>query len=376
MGLPSGLPVPTLGTLWADCRGGHRAARRGALDPASGLPALAWTPTRRRVWRGACTGGKVIGATCRLTGRRPRRDRYHQVDHHRVVRARRHLPHIMANDADASHVAYYAAVRRIHPRARQLDGRNPGDDAAGLREPGRLCCGDFEILARGYFTRSRRNPGARAHPPRRFALRCSSRPADGMRATRSRARALGASWVSVHDTMPNRYDETPRYWNALVARGQTTFVRTDAVVAEPPRRAALVARAVARRVWFETRRGGVSASAVRKCSTQAAGMAQARSSGARRALTGRRRRMGRRHPSRARLRRPRQPRRYAMLIVPPTRAGAAFGERNLGARRRAVRGAGDQHIGEHHVDHPASAHEYAAHRLCPACRRAGTTAGA
>lgn len=258
---------PTLGTLWADCAAAaSRVPLVAVLDPASG-PGAGVDPTyTAAVGAVRAAGGKVIGYVPTFWATTPPETVLAQVDRYRAWYALDGIfLDIMANDANASHVAYYAALResiRARERAWLVVG-NPGTTTQQGYVSGADVLCDFEYYGEGYFVFTPES-WAHAYPPRRFAhLLHSLSTADSMRAAVARARALGAGWVYVaHDTMPNPYDETPKYWNALVAAVETTLVADVAPSLEPPP-AALRAWPVPSRgeVWFALD-AGASASAV------------------------------------------------------------------------------------------------------------------
>lgn len=248
---------PTLGTLWADCAAAAtRVPLVAVLDPASG-PGVGVDPTyTAAVGAVRAAGGKVIGYVPTFWATTPPETVLAQVDRYRAWYAIDGIFFdIMANDANASHVAYYAALRESI-RAREsawLVVGNPGTTTQQGYVSGADVLCDFEYYGEGYFTFTP-EPWAHAYPPRHFAhLLHSLSTADSMRAAVARARALGAGWVYVtQDTMVNPYDETPAYWNALVAAVETTFVADVTPPADAPR-AVLRAWPVPSRgeVWFE-----------------------------------------------------------------------------------------------------------------------------
>ena len=267
---------PTLGTLWADCAAAaSRVPLVAVLDPASG-PGTGVDPTyTAAVGAVRAAGGKVIGYVPTFWATTPPETVLAQVDRYRAWYALDGIfLDIMANDANASHVAYYAAVResiRARERSWMVVG-NPGTTTQPGYVSGADVLCDFEYYGEGYFTFTPET-WAHAYPPRRFAhLLHSLSTADSMRAAVSRARALGAGWVYVtHDTMPNPYDETPRYWNALVAVVETTFVADVPWSPKPPRAPLRVWPVPSRaEVWFELD-AGVSASAVSRLARAASG---------------------------------------------------------------------------------------------------------
>lgn len=248
---------PTLGTLWADCAAAaSRVPLVAVLDPASG-PGTGVDPTyTAAVGAVRAAGGKVIGYVPTFWATTPPETVLAQVDRYRAWYAIDGIFFdIMANDANAAHVAYYAALResiRARERAWLVVG-NPGTTTQqGYVNGADVLC-DFEYYGEGYFTFTP-EPWAHAYPPRHFAhLLHSLSTADSMRAAVARARALGAGWVYVTpDTMVNPYDETPAYWNALVAAVETTFVADVTPPADAPRAALRVGPVPSRGgVWFE-----------------------------------------------------------------------------------------------------------------------------
>lgn len=245
---------PTLGSLWADCAAAaSRVPLVAVLDPASG-PGAGVDPTyTAAVGAVRASGGKVIGYVPTFWATTPPETVLAQVDRYRAWYAIDGIFFdIMANDANPSHVAYYAALREsIRARERTwLVVGNPGTTTQQGYVSGADVLCDFEYYGEGYFAFAP-EPWAHTYPPRHFAhLLHSLSTADSMRAAVSRARALGAGWVYVtQDTMVNPYDETPAYWNALVAAVETTYVADVAPQAGPAR--------VALRAWPVPSHGGV-----------------------------------------------------------------------------------------------------------------------
>ncbi len=245
--LAPGYQYPTLGTLWADlAAAAARVPLIAVLNPASGPGAQ---PDPVYVAAGNAVrapGGRVIGYVATFGGDAPLDSVIRQVDRYRAWYALDGIfLDIMANDANGSHVAYYAAIRDSI-RARQpgwLVVGNPGTQTLEPYTSGADLLCNFEYYGQGYFSFTP-SPWVRAYPPARFAhLLHTLSTVDSMRAAVARARTLNAAWVWVtHDTMPNPYANTPSYWNDLIAAVETTTV----VSAPGPRAAAgaLVARPV------------------------------------------------------------------------------------------------------------------------------------
>jgi hypothetical protein len=245
---------PTLGSLWADCAAAAtRAPLIAVLDPASG-PGAGVDPTyTAAVGAVRAAGGRVVGYVPTFGAAAPPETVLAQVDRYRAWYALDGIfLDIMANDADAGHIAYYTMLRDSI-RARQpawLVVGNPGTTTQeGYLDGADLLC-DFESYGEGYFTFAPES-WAHTYPASRFAhLLHSLSTADSMRAAVMRARDLHAGWVYVtHDTMPNPYDQTPAYWSTLVAVVETTWV-----AAVPPSPAPSAARL---RAWPVPSRGAV-----------------------------------------------------------------------------------------------------------------------
>jgi len=223
---------PTLGTLWTDCaRASSRVPLVAVLNPASG-PGQAADPNYVAAVNAVrSAGGRVIGYVHTFQAGIPISSALAQVDRYRAWYA---LDGIfldgMANDSDPSHVAWYAALRDSI-RAREPSWLVVGCPGANSR-PEYLSGADVicivETDGRSYFDWDP-SPWVLQHPPSQFLhLVHTLSTADSMRMVVSRAVSSGAGWVYVtNDLLPNPWDATPVYWDALVDAVQNANVSVE-----------------------------------------------------------------------------------------------------------------------------------------------------
>jgi hypothetical protein len=224
---------PTTGTLWSNCAAAASHVPLVAiLNPASG-PGTSADPhyaTASSAVRSA--GGRVIGYVDIASAGIPLDSALAQVDRYR---AWYELDGIfldaMPNDSDPAHMTWCSALRDSI-RAREPAWWVVGSPGANTL-PGYLAGADilciFESDGETYF-HWEPDPWTRSQPAFRFVhLVHSLGSPDSMRLAVARARSRGAGWVYVtNDRLPNPWDETPVYWDALVATVETTTVSVDA----------------------------------------------------------------------------------------------------------------------------------------------------
>ena len=156
----------------------------------------------------------------------------------------------MAHDANPAHVAWYAALRDSI-RAREpawLVVGCPGTNTLPEYLAGADILCIFESDGESYFGWE---PDAwvRDHPASHFLhLVHTLSSADSMRQAVARAWSRGAGWVYVsHDRLPNPWDDTPIYWDALI----------DAVEASPLSVETTEERRARIRAWPNPARGAI-----------------------------------------------------------------------------------------------------------------------
>ena len=213
---------PTTGTLWGECaRASSSVPVVAIMNPANGPgtevdPHFASAAASVR-----SAGGRVIGYVFTSSAEVPLDSVLAKVDRYREWYT---LDGIfldgMANDADPAHVAWHAALRD------SIRAREPAWLVVGC--PGTNTLPDYlagadvlcivESDGESYFDWE---PDAwvRDHPASRFLhLVHTLSSADSMRQAVALAGSRGAGWVYVtNDRMANPWDETPSYWDALVA---------------------------------------------------------------------------------------------------------------------------------------------------------------
>jgi hypothetical protein len=212
---------PTTGTLWGECvRASPRVPLVAVMNPANG-PGSAVDPVYVSASDSVrSAGGRVIGYVYTSSAEIPLDSVLAKVDRYREWYA---LDGIfldgMANDPDPAHVAWHAALRDSI-RAREpawLVVGCPGTNTLPEYLAGADILCIFESTGESYFDWE---PDAwvRDHPASRFVhLVHTLSSVDSMRLGVARAWTRGAGWVYVtHDRLPNPWDETSIYWEALI----------------------------------------------------------------------------------------------------------------------------------------------------------------
>src|SRR5437867_2658429 len=223
---------PTTGTLWGECvRVSSRVPLVAIMNPANG-PGSEVDPLYVSASGSVrSAGGRVIGYVYTSSATIPLDSVLTKVDRYREWYA---LDGIfldgMANDPDPAHVAWYAALRDSI-RAREPAWLVVG--APGMNTlPEYLAGADilciFESNGQSYFDWEP-DTWVRDYPASRFLhLVHTLSSADSMRQAVARARSRGADWVYVtHDGLPNPWDETPIYWDALVEAVEASGVSVE-----------------------------------------------------------------------------------------------------------------------------------------------------
>ncbi len=223
---------PTTGTLWGECvRASSRVPLIAVMNPANG-PGSEVDPHYVSASDSVrAAGGRVIGYLYTASAAIPLDSVLTKVDRYREWYA---LDGIfvdgMANDPDAAHVAWYAALRdsiRAREPAWLVVGA-PGTNTRPEYLTGADILGIFESTGESYFGWEP-DVWVRGYPPSRFLhLVHTLSSADSMRQAVARALSRGAGWVYVtHDRLPNPWDETPIYWDALIAAVEAAAVSVE-----------------------------------------------------------------------------------------------------------------------------------------------------